>query len=54
MADRFRVRVFDRTKRCHTEARDYSEGEASVVMEHVRSKNGWGFLALITPEKSVG
>ena len=54
MNDRFRVRVYDRTKKCHTEVHDYSEGEAAVVMDHVRSKNGWGFLATITPEKSVG
>lgn len=53
MVDRFRIRVFQ-GKRCLVESRDASEGEAAMAMETVRSKNGWGFLALITPEKSLG
>lgn len=54
MNDRFHVRVYQlSTKRCLQEAHDYAEGEAASVMTHVRRTNGPGFVAVITPEKSV-
>lgn len=50
--DRFCVKVYEiATKLCHVSGCDYSEGAAASVMETVRAKNGWGFLAVITPQK---